>query len=89
LNCNYSIRAENGNVANPQANSKKSIGRRFSLTNNKYSPDLVSFIGQMLPIIWAVRCQFDVLDSSCSSSRAAELTPPKDLTASAILCAGE
>jgi hypothetical protein len=76
-------------MANPQANGKKSIGRRFSFDQHQVQPGLMSFIGQMLPIIWAVRCQFDVLDSSCSSSRAAELTPPKDLTAPAILFAGE
>jgi hypothetical protein len=76
-------------MANPRANGKKSIGVALVLTNKQVQPGLMSFIGQMLPIIWAVRCQFDVLDSSCSSSRAAELTPPKDLTAPAILFAGE
>jgi len=76
-------------MANPQANGKKSIGRRFSFDQQQVQPGLMSFIEQMLPIIWAVRCQFDVLDSSCSSSRAAELTPPKDLTAPAILFAGK
>jgi hypothetical protein len=69
--------------------AKNQLAVALVLTNNKYSLGPMSFIGQMLPIIWAVRCQFDVLDSSCSSSRAAELTPPKDLTAPAILFAGE
>jgi hypothetical protein len=73
----------------PRQTAKNQLAVALVLTNNKYSPGLMSFIGQMLPIIWAVRCQFDVLDSSCSSSRAAELTPPKDLTAPAILFAGE
>jgi len=71
----------------PAQTAKNQLAVALVLTNNKYSPGLMSFIGQMLPIIWAV--QFDVLDSSCSSSRAAELTPPKDLTAPAILFAGE
>jgi hypothetical protein len=38
LNCNYSIRAENGNIANPQANGKKSIGRRFSFDQQQVQP---------------------------------------------------
>jgi len=73
----------------PGQTAKNQLAVALVLINNKYSPGLMSFIGQMLPIIWAVRCQFDVLDSSCSSSHAAELTPPKDLTAPAILFAGE
>jgi len=76
-------------MANPQANGKKSIGRRFSFDQQQVQP------GSHV-IYWANAadylggwCQFDVLDSSCSSSRAAELIPPKDLTAPAILFAGE
>jgi len=63
----------------PRQTAKNQLAVALVLTDSKSGPGLMSFIGQMLPIIWAVRCQFDVLDSSCSSSRAAELTPPKIL----------
>jgi hypothetical protein len=33
--------------------AKNQLAVALVLTNNKYSPGLMSFIGQMLPIIWA------------------------------------
>jgi len=37
----------------PGQTAKNQLAVALVLTHNKYSPGLMSFIGQMLPIIWA------------------------------------
>jgi len=57
-------------MANPEAKGKNQLAVAVVLTNSNCASGAMSFIGQTLPAIWAVRWQFDALDSSRSPSRA-------------------